>query len=242
MQYLCLVYFEPEVFERMSPEEKRTLNRDSLNYDDALRAGGHYLHSNALDSVEKAVTVQGAQRQDVDRGRSIRRDQGTSLRLHPDRGRRYRRGDAIGFGNTACQAWQHRGASHLPYRGSAMKKYVCLIYLDEADFEPMTQRQRDGFVNAMLDNGEAMRRSGNFVDAHALALPPAAVSVRVRGGKLSATDGPFAETKEHLSGFIVIEARDLNEAIRLAGDIPVATVGTIEVRPVIRIERVDPDD
>jgi hypothetical protein len=65
--------------------------------------------------------------------------------------------------------------------------------------------------------------------------------VRVRGGKLSATDGPFAETKEHLSGFIVIEARDLNEAIRLAGDIPVATVGTIEVRPIIRIERVDMD-
>jgi hypothetical protein len=123
-----------------------------------------------------------------------------------------------------------------------MKKYVCLIYLDEADFEPMTKTQCDGLVNAMLDNDEAMRRSGNFVDAHALALPPAAVSVRVRGGKLSATDGPFAETKEHLSGFIVIEARDLNDAIRLAGDIPLAAVGTIEVRPIIRIERVDLGD
>ena len=123
-----------------------------------------------------------------------------------------------------------------------MKKYACLIYLDEAEFEPMTQRQRDGFVNAMLDNDEALRRSGNFVDAHALALPPAAVSVRVRGGKLSATDGPFAETKEHLSGFIIIEARDLNDAIRLAGTIPMARLGTIEVRPVRELERKDVRD
>src|SRR4029453_12628405 len=65
----------------------------------------------------------------------------------------------------------------------------------------------------------------------------AAVSVRVRDGRLSTTDGPFAETKEHLSGFIIIEARDLNEAIRLAGNIPMARLGTIEVRPVRELER-----
>ena len=57
MQYLCLVYFEPEVFERMSPEEKRALDRDSLAYDNELRASGHYLRSNALQSVEQAITV-----------------------------------------------------------------------------------------------------------------------------------------------------------------------------------------
>ena len=87
-------------------------------------------------------------------------------------------------------------------------------------------------INEALDNDDALRQSGNFVYADALELPSAAVSVRVRDGKLSATDGPFAETKEHLSGFIVIEARDLNEAIRLAGNIPMARYGTIEVRPV----------
>ena len=86
----------------------------------------------------------------------------------------------------------------------------------------MTEGSETAFVNEALDSDEAMRRSGNLVYANALELPPAAVSVRVRDGKMSATDGPFAETKEHLSGFIIIEARDLNEAIRLAGDIPMA--------------------
>jgi hypothetical protein len=61
--------------------------------------------------------------------------------------------------------------------------------------------------------------------------------VRVRDGRLSTTDGPFAETKEHLSGFIVIEARDLNDAVRIAGNIPMARLGTIEVRPVRELER-----
>jgi hypothetical protein len=116
MQYLCLVYCEPDIFERMSPEEMRTLNRDSLNYDDALRAGTHYLHSNALDSVEKAVTV------------------------------------------------------------------------------------------------------------------------RVRNDRMSTVDGPFAETKEHLCGFILIEAADIGEAMRLASGIPLAKLGSIEVRPIYHIE------
>ena len=116
MQYLCLVYFEPEVLERMSPEEKRVLDRDSLNYDDALRASGHYLHSNALDSVETAITV------------------------------------------------------------------------------------------------------------------------RVRNERMSTIDGPFAETKEHLGGFILIEARDIGEASRLASGIPLAKLGSIEVRPIYHIE------
>jgi hypothetical protein len=116
MQYLCLVYFEPEVLERMSPEEMRVLNRDSLNYDDALRSSGHYLHSNALDSVQKAVTV------------------------------------------------------------------------------------------------------------------------RVRNDRMSAIDGPFAETKEHLCGFILIEAADMGEATRLASGIPLARLGSIEVRPIYQIE------
>jgi hypothetical protein len=118
-------------------------------------------------------------------------------------------------------------------------KYVCLVYLDETVFEPMSDYERGLFTNEALDSDEALRRSGNFVYANALEQPEAAVSVRVRDNKLSATDGPFAETKEHLSGFIVIEARDLNEAIRLAGNIPMARLGTIEVRPVRELERME---
>ena len=111
-------------------------------------------------------------------------------------------------------------------------QYVCLIYLDEANFDPMTPHEKDHWVNAMLDHDQDLRRSGRYVAANALQLPSNAVSVRVRAGRLSVTDGPFAETKEHLSGFIIIEAHDLNDAIAVAGRIPVAPFGTIEVRPV----------
>jgi hypothetical protein len=116
-------------------------------------------------------------------------------------------------------------------------KYVCLVYLDEETFAPWSEAEGGQLINEALDSDEALRRTGNYVYANALELPSAAVSVRVRDGKLSATDGPFAETKEHLTGFIIIEARDLNEAIRLAGNIPMARYGTIEVRPVRELER-----
>lgn len=118
-------------------------------------------------------------------------------------------------------------------------EYVCLIYLDEATFAPMTQAERDSFVNAMLDNDEQMRRDGTYVSSNALQTPLNATSIRVRHGKLSVTDGPFAETKEHLSGYVIIRTRDLNEAIAVAARIPLAAYGTIEVRPVEYIERID---
>ena len=118
-------------------------------------------------------------------------------------------------------------------------QYYCLIYLDEATFAVMDQSERNGYVNAALDNDEALRQSGHYVDSDALKPPQAATSVRVRNGRMSVTDGPFAETKEHLSGFIKIEARDLNEAIQIAASIPMARVGTIEVRPVEFIERIE---
>ena len=116
-------------------------------------------------------------------------------------------------------------------------KYVCLVYLDEATFEPWSDYERGLMVNEALDNDDVLRRSGNWVFANALEAPSAAISVRVRDGRMSTTDGPFAETKEHLSGFIVIEARDLNDAVRIAGNIPMARYGTMEVRPVRELQR-----
>jgi hypothetical protein len=81
-----------------------------------------------------------------------------------------------------------------------------------------------------------LKRTGRYVTSEALQGPESASCVRVRGGKVSTTDGPFAETKEHLGGFILIEARDLNEALRVAAGIPLAALGaTIEVRPVYGI-------
>lgn len=118
-------------------------------------------------------------------------------------------------------------------------KYMLLIYLDEARYLEMPQSKQDRFVNAMLDHDDRLRDSGHYVTSDALLAPSEAATVRVRQGKLAVTDGPFMETKEHLSGFYIIEARDLNEAIRLAADIPLATVGSVEVRPVDKLERIE---
>lgn len=113
-----------------------------------------------------------------------------------------------------------------------------LIYLDEARFAPMSEAQRAGFVNAMLDYDEELQRSGHYITSEPLKPPSEAVTVRKWQGKFSATDGPFMETKEHLSGFFIVQARDLNEAVQLAANMPLATVGSIEVRPVGVLERV----
>lgn len=116
-------------------------------------------------------------------------------------------------------------------------KYMFLIYLDDARFAPLSQREREGFGNAMLDYDEELRRSGHYVTSEPLKAPSEATTVRKWNGALTTTDGPFMETKEHLSGFIIVEARDLNEAIQLAGRMPLATMGSIEVRPVDILER-----
>jgi len=103
-------------------------------------------------------------------------------------------------------------------------KYLCLVYLDENKLDEV----RDSECMAC---GEALRKSGHSIAAEALQSVSTATTVRVRNGKASVTDGPFAETKEQLAGFYLIDARDLNEAIQLAAKIPPARVGSIEVRP-----------
>lgn len=90
-------------------------------------------------------------------------------------------------------------------------RYVLLIYLDEAPFAAMAEAERRSYVGAMAEHDAELVRGGNFELGAALRLPSEAATVRVRQGRLSAIDGPFAETKEHLSGFIIIEARDLND-------------------------------
>jgi hypothetical protein len=108
-------------------------------------------------------------------------------------------------------------------------KYLCLVYL-----EP-------GKMRAVPDSeckacGDGFRSRGLLVAAEALQPVDTATTVRVRGGQLSVTDGPFAETKEHLAGFYLIEARDLNEAIQAAAKIPPAREGSVEVRPVRQLD------
>jgi len=104
-------------------------------------------------------------------------------------------------------------------------KYLCLVYSEEGKLEAVSDRECMAF-------GEELRRDGHRLAAEALQPIQTATTVRVRNGRLSLTDGPFAETKEQLAGFYLIDARDLNEAIQLAAKIPPARVGSIEVRPV----------
>jgi len=104
-------------------------------------------------------------------------------------------------------------------------KYLCLVYGEEQAMQAMDDRHCVAF-------DEEVRKSGHCIASEALQPVASATTVRVRNGKLSVTDGPFAETKEILAGFYMIEARDLNEAIQIASRIPPAQVGSIEVRPI----------
>jgi len=118
-------------------------------------------------------------------------------------------------------------------------KYMFLIYLDETKFAVMTQAERDSFANGMLDYDESLTARGHYIMGEPLKAPSEAVTLRKWEGALTATDGPFMETKEHLSGFILVNARDLNEAIQLAESMPLIAVGSIEVRPLDVLERVE---
>jgi hypothetical protein len=104
-------------------------------------------------------------------------------------------------------------------------KYLCLVYLDEKRLPELDDEDCVAYDSAI-------RNSGHCLASEALESVQTATTVRVREGKVAVTDGPFAETKEQLAGFYMIEAKDLDEAIRIASGIPPARVGSIELRPV----------
>jgi hypothetical protein len=104
-------------------------------------------------------------------------------------------------------------------------KYLCLVYGEETQIAGMDDHE-------CLTYDRSLRESGRCLASEALEPVATATTIRVRHGKVSVSDGPFAETKEQLAGFYLVEARDLNEAISIASKIPPAQVGSIEVRPV----------
>jgi len=104
-------------------------------------------------------------------------------------------------------------------------KYLCLVYLEEQKLHAVPDRE-------CAACGADLRTNGTLLAAEALQPVETATTVRVRSGRVSITDGPFAETKEQLAGFYLIEARDLNDAIQVASKIPPAREGSVEVRPI----------
>ena len=117
-------------------------------------------------------------------------------------------------------------------------KYLCLIYEDEKAWQQTPKDQVDAIMGEYFAFTDDIRKSGQYVAGEALQPTQTAATVRVRNGKTSTTDGPFAETKEQLGGFYLVEAKDLNEAIQVASRIPSARFGSVEVRPVVELARV----
>ena len=121
-------------------------------------------------------------------------------------------------------------------------QYICLVYVEERSFDEMSERQGKQLTNDCIDWNDDLKGRGHLIMDASLQPVTAATTIRVRNSRVSMTDGPFMETKEHLGGFVLIEARDLNEAIQIAGTSPMARIGSIEVRPVMPLERKDLGD
>lgn len=114
-------------------------------------------------------------------------------------------------------------------------RFVCLFHIDAELIGKLSPAELAEFDRANRDADAALIASGRYVSALALAEPNAAAIVRRRNGAASATDGPYAETKEQLGGILIIEARDLTEAIEIAQQGPMADYGTVEVRPELDV-------
>ena len=111
-------------------------------------------------------------------------------------------------------------------------KFLCLVYNNEANLDSMSEDEFKSFVDEHLSLGKELQEQGRLIAAEGLEPVRTAHTVRLRGGKLTVTDGPFAETKEQLGGFYLIEADNLDEAIKTAARIPPVRMGSIEVRPI----------
>lgn len=111
-------------------------------------------------------------------------------------------------------------------------KYIALVYYDESEIESLSGAQWESLVGECLGCVDELGAGGYLVAGEALQPTNTATTVRVRSGKVTMTDGPFAETKEQLAGFYLLEARDLNDALKVASKIPTARYGSVEVRPV----------
>ena len=114
-------------------------------------------------------------------------------------------------------------------------KYLCLCYEDEAKLKAMSKSEWDAMVQEVYAYNAELTANGHLIASQALQSVQSATTVRVRNGETSTTDGPFAETKEQLGGFFLIEARDKNEAIQLASRLAGARLGCIEVRPTMEL-------
>jgi hypothetical protein len=119
-------------------------------------------------------------------------------------------------------------------------KFLCLVYGEEKALDALSKGEMDVLVDECLAYDDVLRKSGHYLVSDALQPVKPAKTLRVRSGEVAITDGPFAETKEQLLGFILIDARNRDEAVGIAAKIPMASLGSIEVRPVLDLEPPQP--
>src|SRR4051794_32562681 len=122
---------------------------------------------------------------------------------------------------------------HRTTRRMKAMQYLLLIYGEEKRWNTMSPTEHDKILNEYMDYTKSIAQSGNYKGGNELDVTTTAKTVRVRDNQQVVTDGPFAETKEQLGGYYLVEAKDVNEALKLAARIPSARWGSIEVRPVI---------
>ena len=115
-------------------------------------------------------------------------------------------------------------------------KYMLLVHHDEESFHKLPEAERQGMLKESVQLARQLHASGNYLGAAPLHPSTETVCVRVREGKAMVTDGPFAETREQLGGYFLINARDIQEALSIAAKIPGARIGTVEIRPVSEVE------
>ena len=116
-------------------------------------------------------------------------------------------------------------------------KYLCLVFIDEKQLEALTPAESQSLDDESLASDDQFRERGYLLAAQALEPVRSAATVRVRNGRPIITDGPFTETREQVGGFVLLEARDIDQAKALAAEIPVARMGAIEIRPVKELVR-----
>lgn len=115
-------------------------------------------------------------------------------------------------------------------------KYLCLVYYDENVINAMSPHEWESLNKECIACGDNLRSTGHFLGGNALQPVNTAMTLRIRDGKPQVTDGPFSETKEQLAGFYLLEAENLDQVIQLAGKIPPARLGSIEIRPIRELQ------
>ena len=110
-------------------------------------------------------------------------------------------------------------------------KFICLGYFDEWAWEAMSEAERQASMEKCFEYDDVLRRGGHFLGGEALQSATRAVTLRMKGGRVAVSDGPFAETKEHLGGILILEARDMQHAIQLMSKHPGVEFGPFEIRP-----------